>query len=126
VVVVRWPLAAAVALVGSVGVGVFGVLGRDRSRVLLVVDRHAVGVLRADWAHEPLRVSVRRGRPRRVVPDLGALGGEHGVEALGELPAAVSGQVGGCAGALAEVGRQVAGGLRRPGAVGVGGDLEDL
>ena len=121
-----WPVASAVALVGPMGVEVLDELGQDRSRVPLVVDQHPVGALSPNGAHEPLGVPVRRGKPRRAASDLDVLGGEHGVEALGELPAAVSDQMGEGVGALAHVGQQIAGGLRRPGTVRIRSNPEDV
>jgi hypothetical protein len=105
VVVVGWAVATAAALVGPMAVEVLRALGQDDGRVPLVLDQHPVGALGADGPHEPFGnplAAASRGGPE---PDLNILGGEHGVEAVGVLPAAVSDQVGEGAGALAEVGK---------------------
>jgi hypothetical protein len=70
--------------VRPVVVEVAHVLVEDGSGVSFVVDQHPVGACGADAADEPLRITVRPGRPRRDLDRGNAFGVEDGIEGSGE------------------------------------------
>ena len=119
----RMELAAAV---GAAAVVVGFVLGEDRPQVAFAEDEHPVGELGPGGEHEPFRVGVRARVAGRDLhgPDPGV--GQDGVERVGELPGPVTDQVAEVRGAVTEVHQEVAGLLRGPGPVRVGGDAKDV
>ena len=73
-------------------VEVRGVRLKYLQRVPLTVEQQSVGALLPDAADEPFRVAVRPRRPRWNLHDLHRLGGEHGIEGVGELRVPVADQ----------------------------------
>ena len=104
------------------GVAVLQVLGQDLAQVALVEDEQSDEYLAAQGADHALADRIRLWRLRRAEKDPDTRSGEHGVERLRELAAAVADQESGGVGVVADVHQEVAGGLGGPGAVGAGGD----
>ena len=75
----------------------------------LIIDQHPIGALSPDAANEPLRITVRAGRPRWSLDDLDVLGGEDCVERPGELGVPIADQEPKTLDPIAEVDHQVAG-----------------
>jgi hypothetical protein len=103
-----------------------GVLAEDRPQVPFAVDEHPVGALGSCGAYPPLGIAVRARGPRRGLDHLHALGGGDLVEGGGELGVAVPDEEAEGAGPVAGVHDQVAGLLRGPCAVRMGGHAEDV
>jgi len=80
----------------------------------------------ADGADPALSERVGPGRANGSPDGLDADGGEHGVEAGGELGVAVAYEEPEAPTGLLELGAEVAGDLGDPGAPGVGGDAEQV
>ena len=80
------------ALVRAVVVEVAHVAVKNNSGVSLVVDQQSVGAFGADAAHEPFRVAVRLGCPRRDLDHGDAFGGQDGIKGGGEFRVPVADQ----------------------------------
>ena len=89
-------------------------------------DQYAVGEFGSDSPDEAFSNGVRWWAAGRDLHGLDADIGEDAVEGCGELACAVADQEPDLGSSFAEVGHEVAGLLRRPGPVGVGGDAEDV
>ena len=111
---------------GPVPVVMGGVLAENRPQMPFVVDEHPVGAFGSCGAYPPLGIAVRTRGPRRGLHYLHALAAEDLVERTGELGVTVPGEEAEGAGPIAELHEQIAGLLRGPGAVRVGGHAEDV
>src|ERR1019366_406232 len=113
-------------LVRPVPVVMAGVLAEYGPKVGFLVDQHPVGALGPCGAYPSLGMAVRPWCPRRGLDYPHALAGEDLVEGAGESGVAVPDEEAERAGPVAEVHEEVAGLLRGPGAVRVGGHSEDV
>jgi hypothetical protein len=114
------------ASVGAVGVVMIAVVGQDMLEVTGSGDEDPVGAFAADAADPAFGDRVRLRRPNRSGDDLGADGGEYGVEGGGEFGVPVPDHETDLVGVLAEVHEQVAGLLRHPCSGRVGGDAGEV
>jgi hypothetical protein len=90
--------------------------------MMLIDDQQPVEELPAQGTDDSLADGVRSGRLRRAGENPDARSREHGVEGPGELAGAIPDQELDRGRALAEIHQEITRRLRRPRAVGVGGD----
>ena len=119
-----WVLAE--ALVRAVVIEVAHVLVNNSVGVSVVVDQQPVGALGADTADEPFRIAVCPWRARRDLDHLDVVGGEDGIEGIGELGVPITDQETERADLVAQVHQQIAGSLGRPGRGRVSGHPEQV
>jgi hypothetical protein len=98
------------------------VLSEDSLKVAFAEDQDVVQTLPPDGSHESLSDGVCRGCVYWRADDAYALGAEHLIEGSRVLRVAVPDQEPGASQVI--VHHQVAGLLRDPGGIGMGGDLE--
>jgi hypothetical protein len=91
------------AAVGSSPVVAPGVLGQDAAQVAFAEDQHLVGDFGPGGVHEPFRISMRAGAPRRGLHSLDARAGQDRVRRCGALPGVVADQEPEAGGAVTEI-----------------------
>jgi hypothetical protein len=101
-------------------------LTQDRPQMPLAEDQHPVGDLSPGSEHEPLRGCIRSRTAGRDLHGLDASAGQDRVKRRGELPRPITDKEPEVRCAVPEVHQEVAGLLGGPGAVGMGGDPEDV
>ena len=111
--------------VWAVGVVVGLVVAQNPQQMLLVPDQCSVEEFASAAAYPAFHDRVRTGRPDGAAQDRDAGVAEHGVEGGAELGIAIAEQELDRLDVFVEVHHQVAGHLRDPCIVGVGGDTED-
>ena len=102
------------------------VIAKDCFEMVTAENERPVEALFSDGPYPPLRDRVRAGRSHRRLDHLDAFGGEHLVEAGGELRVAVSDQEPERPSVLGEISCEVAGNLGDEGAGRMIGDPEDV
>jgi len=123
---VQWrPQVQLVTLVRMSGVVVLRVLQGD-PQMAVADDERPVGTFGAEGLHPAFGKGVHLRGLRCRLLDLDGLGGEDGVECIGEDGVSVPDQVSEPVGPLTDVGQEVPGQLGRPGRGGMLGNPEDV